>query len=799
MLIAQWDWNLLYKQLILNKQGYTILSKFLLNSNSKLEVKNKLKIKEDYFIIQDWDWDLILSKENLNNLKSIYSIYSFEVIENNINIRGEVVSNYSDNDLLYVKGNFKSLDFDSITYSSSDFIKENYIDQVFDNLSEGILIYDSKYNILFVNNLFKEWFQIDNNKLNLCENSKLKLDLVLASSSNKIYTYQEFLEYINTLNSNSKNIDPKKYCSLSKVLDLIQSNFIKRNNLSLRDLKVLEVSDKNLFLLKSIFSTSDKRDSRKQLNVEIYIDISFIAEVYKLVDNYENRIKTLLNSSLDGVMEFKALRDKDNKIIDFIWISSNKKACELVQKSEDELIDKSMLEVMPGHIDSGLFEEYIKVVETNQVLRKEFYYIYEGLEGWVENTAIKYEDGFIVSFRDINKLKDFEAKLLNSHKELEETITRLNKYNNEIIILDELSNFIQACSNLDEVLKVTSLHLIKLIPTCSGRIHLFNSSRNKLISEYSWGDTIHSKEVFNPEDCWALKRGTLHSTLNKSEVNCNHIDSSKCIKDLIHVCVPLHSQSDIIGLLYIEDEILKSNSHSLVENNHSEDNLKDKERFKTLISSVSERLSLAISNIKLKERLRNESIRDPLTGLFNRRYLNYYLESQIGTSIRKSYSIGFILIDIDNFKSFNDNYGHQTGDIVIQKVSKVLTSNVRDADIVCRYGGEEILIVLPEINLKNLYQKAEALRELISTIDLTFLTPTNYISHHNIDNITVSVGVDLFSPISNNHLDKNSLNNLRDIEPLLLAIQNADLALYQAKREGKNKVVNYKSLSFNKS
>jgi diguanylate cyclase (GGDEF)-like protein len=181
---------------------------------------------------------------------------------------------------------------------------------------------------------------------------------------------------------------------------------------------------------------------------------------------------------------------------------------------------------------------------------------------------------------------------------------------------------------------------------------------------------------------------------------------------------------------------------------------------------VSERIALAIVNLRLRETLRDQSIRDPLTELYNRRYLLETMMRELSRANRRKTSIGVMMMDIDHFKIFNDSYGHDVGDHLLQSLGIYLLRNIRGEDVACRYGGEEFVLVLPDTSLKDTMRRAGELREGISRLSVLHAGKT-------LGGITVSIGVSAFP------------GHGRTMEALLKA---ADLALYRAKNEGRNRV-----------
>jgi diguanylate cyclase (GGDEF)-like protein len=165
-------------------------------------------------------------------------------------------------------------------------------------------------------------------------------------------------------------------------------------------------------------------------------------------------------------------------------------------------------------------------------------------------------------------------------------------------------------------------------------------------------------------------------------------------------------------------------------------------------------------------RLQEQTIRDPLTGAFNRRYLIETLEREIANAVRSQYQLGLMIMDIDHFKKINDTYGHQTGDYVLVNLVKLLEKSTRKGDIVCRYGGEEFAVLLPHISLNDAVDRAESWRKTLeNTVFQSFGKPIS---------ITISVGVAVNG--------KPEMNG----DELLF---HADKALLVAKKTGRNRVV----------
>jgi diguanylate cyclase (GGDEF)-like protein len=167
----------------------------------------------------------------------------------------------------------------------------------------------------------------------------------------------------------------------------------------------------------------------------------------------------------------------------------------------------------------------------------------------------------------------------------------------------------------------------------------------------------------------------------------------------------------------------------------------------------------------LQSQLREQAIRDALTNLFNRRYLDETLERELARARREEYPLCIVMMDIDHFKDVNDAYGHEAGDTVLKKLSELVTTQSRQGDFVCRYGGEEFVLVMPNISIDVAKERANSLLRSISTLFVPF-------GRINL-NITVSMGISWFPAHGETKKD------------LLRA---ADKALYDAKHAGRNRV-----------
>jgi diguanylate cyclase (GGDEF)-like protein len=193
----------------------------------------------------------------------------------------------------------------------------------------------------------------------------------------------------------------------------------------------------------------------------------------------------------------------------------------------------------------------------------------------------------------------------------------------------------------------------------------------------------------------------------------------------------------------------------------------EQETQERLAVTIAEQLALALGNARLRESLRRQSVLDPLTGLFNRRHFDAALKRELARARRKNVPVSLVLVDIDHFKRVNDDYGHAIGDAVLRTIAQQLRLGIREGDIACRYGGEEMVLLLPECTAADASKRAEAIR-----VALAAITPNP--EGEGPESVTASFGVAAY-PV-----------HAQDAEALFWA---ADKALYRAKQYGRNRVV----------
>jgi diguanylate cyclase (GGDEF)-like protein/PAS domain S-box-containing protein len=363
--------------------------------------------------------------------------------------------------------------------------------------------------------------------------------------------------------------------------------------------------------------------------------------------------------------------------------------------------------------------------------------------------------GAYLIYEDVSdQIKTAEAQRLHAES-LDRLVKELELRTQQMSALSEMGLLLECSNTVVEASSVVSTSVRKLFPDAiSGALYVFKSSRNLVEAAVQWGEETLSETVFYPESCWSLRRGQPHwSGQHEPGLSCNHLainTKTECL------CLPLVAQGNTIGVLHFQFE-------GELEAKHQSAGRDGRER---LAISAASQIALSLASLQMRETLREQSIRDPLTRLYNRRFLEEALERELELASRKKQSVAILFLDLDHFKQFNDMFGHDAGDMVLLALADLFRSFFRTTDICCRYGGEEFAILLPESSAKDAAIRADRLRSEVHNLQLQYKKET-------VGRLTVSIGVAAFPEHCSNSLD-------------LLKV--ADECLYKSKSRGRDAV-----------
>lgn len=366
--------------------------------------------------------------------------------------------------------------------------------------------------------------------------------------------------------------------------------------------------------------------------------------------------------------------------------------------------------------------------------------------------------GAYLIYQDISEqIRASEAQRQHAES-LDKLVQKLKRHTEQMTVLNRMGDLLECSATVKEACAVVSHSIEQLFPEASsGTLYLFRSSRNSLEAAVHWGDTTISEPLFVPEACWSLRRGQFHwSEQSGAAISCQHLRQGTAACSL---CVPMVAQGNTLGILHLEFD-------RGVMQEREPDTESPQEAREQLAVRVAGQLGLSLASLQLRETLREQSIRDPLTGLYNRRFMEETLERELHRAARANECVSVLMLDLDHFKRFNDSFGHDAGDFVLRSISDLFVSYFRATDICCRYGGEEFAIVMPAAPADQAVARAEALREKLKSLELRH-------EKRHLGSLTVSIGIAAFP------------EHGRTAGELL---KTADRCLYHSKKTGRDRV-----------
>jgi diguanylate cyclase (GGDEF)-like protein len=368
--------------------------------------------------------------------------------------------------------------------------------------------------------------------------------------------------------------------------------------------------------------------------------------------------------------------------------------------------------------------------------------------------------GYVVTFTDVTQFRRDAADLVTARKKAEAAeqramamLAKEQSWRAEAKLLANLDEWLQSCKSLPELYKIVSTFMQHLLPDTQGELYIYSNSRDVLDGACAWGDA-HLHDHIAPDSCWALRRGRgYHYDARGISFLCDHVSDhpdTPAPEDAL--CIPIVAHGDTVGLLHVA--FPHATPPKIAKAGYD------------LALQCGEHISLAIANVKLRDELHDQSTRDPLTRLYNRRYFLEALRGELTMAARKNAPVSLLSFDADKFKTFNDNHGHDAGDMVLRAIGGRMQDLCHNGQTPCRFGGEEFCILLPNTSSADAESFAESLRATIE--DTTIRYGTNELPR-----VTVSIGVASFP--DHGRLPQELLNA-------------ADQALYDAKAAGRNRV-----------
>ncbi len=356
---------------------------------------------------------------------------------------------------------------------------------------------------------------------------------------------------------------------------------------------------------------------------------------------------------------------------------------------------------------------------------------------------------FGILLRDAFQRRGIAKRTAATNRDLADTVRALEARMEESRLLTASRDELQLCTTVEQVYRASTNCMARLLPGTRGSLAMLGAGRAAVVVVSQWGGAAEGR-AFLPDDCCGLRLGQPRWRVpGGSEIDCAHFPSGLPAR---YLCLPLMAQSEIMGVLTIE--------------------CGEDEAFRTVrehMDGVSQFLQLtgmAIASLTLRGQLEEQSIRDALTGLFNRHFMQITLDRELARAARAGSPVALFMLDVDHFKRFNDTYGHGAGDAMLRAVARAFRESVRAEDVVCRYGGEEFAIILPGLSAQNALERAERVRGTVAALQVSLDGASR-------GQTTVSIGIAV------------SPSDGACPEDLL---RKADQALYRAKHGGRNQV-----------
>jgi diguanylate cyclase (GGDEF)-like protein/PAS domain S-box-containing protein len=465
----------------------------------------------------------------------------------------------------------------------------------------------------------------------------------------------------------------------------------------------------------------------------------------------EVRYRRLFEAAKDGIL---ILDGGTGRIVD-----ANPFLQDMLGYSESELIGKALWEIGPVK-DIPASQEAMRQLQNNEYIRYEDLPLETkaGVRKHVEFVSNVYlVDGWRViqcNIRDITDRKRAEVQVQTTNDKLLVLVDELQWRDRQMQLMNHMNDLLQSCVSQDEAYRVITLIAKDLFPGHNGSLALLHSGDQHLEVVARWGTEEIMESTFSLETCWGLRRGRLHEVIDpQAGLLCRHFTHPP---QGGYFCLPLTVQGETLGVLSLIDNAVLKGEHP--------------PGLKQLAVTMSETIKLSLANLKLRDELRQQAVHDPLTGLFNRRYLDETLPRELQIAQRRNAPLCVVMLDIDGFKKLNDTFGHGPGDSILREFGHILHKHLRESDISCRYGGDEFVLILPDASIADTRERMEQLRILLKGLQQI------HYGKQVLDMITISVGI-------------ANLPEHGTTESELLRA--ADEAMYTAKQAGRDRIVIY--------
>ncbi len=438
--------------------------------------------------------------------------------------------------------------------------------------------------------------------------------------------------------------------------------------------------------------TENKLDDRPLVEIKLpqsgYIDHE---RTRITLEESEARYRRLFETAKDGILILDGDTGRITDVNPFLQ--------DMLGYTKTELMGKALWEIGPVK-DIPASQDAMRELQRNEYIRYEDIPLETkaGERKQVEFVSNVYlVHGWRViqcNIRDITERKHAEARVLATNDELLALVNELRWRDRQMQLMNRMNELLQSCITRDEAYRVISLSAADLFPEHNGCLAILHARDQNLEVVARWGTEVFMESFFSLGDCWALRLGQIHEVIDlKAGLLCRHFKNTP---QGGYLCLPLTVQGEMLGVLSLIDNTVQRGEHP--------------PGLKQLAVTAGETIKLSLSNLKLRDELRQQAIHDPLTGLFNRRYLDETLPRELNRAQRRNTPLCIVMLDIDGFKQFNDSFGHGPGDSLLREFGHILREHLRKSDISCRYGGDEFVLVLPDSSVADTQERVEQIR-----------------------------------------------------------------------------------------
>ena len=458
-------------------------------------------------------------------------------------------------------------------------------------------------------------------------------------------------------------------------------------------------------------------------------------------------LQALLDHSLDNIY-FKDTQSR------FLCIG-RRMAARIGLNTPQEAVGRTDFDFFPIEHAQVAFDDEQQIMLTGIALEdKEEHLTWpDGQDAYYSTSKMPLRDdeGHIIGTfgvsRDMTERRRTQTDLHRTNAELKERMEELQQHHREALLLKEMGEALLRCETISEAALAVTQFVRQLFRSQAGSLYVLNKHNSLLERAASWEARPTTPAVFAPCECHVLKTGLPLVTAQGPSQFCKHMGYGE---DQAHICLPLQTNGEMIGVIHLQT-------------NEDHDNL----RWGPLADAVVQHINLSFANLKLRQSIKEQSVRDPLTGLYNRRYFDQILTEEMQLASRRGLPLSVLFMDVDLFRNYNRDHGHEGGDRVLTGVAEHMLANLRRRDVLCRFGGDEFTLILPEASLADAMQVAEKLRQGIKTVQVEHRGEV-------IGGLTASIGAASFP------LHGQTPEDL---------VRSADQALYRAKAAGRDCVV----------